>query len=247
MQGLKGEDLVDDTCWIIKSHSPWCMQDAPVFHANKLIVLVRNPLDSNLSWLHLASMNSHGVKAPFNFEELYPNFFDWWVKDCCTHLDNWMNQMMDDAKLRQVPVMFVRFEDLVMNPEPELYNMMSFLLGKRDLTGTNAERRIKEVLAMGTKATETYSLKESTKRNNANVGRYTPEQLVWISNKLKRTNHFFGYAKLPSDPDNNTGFFEYDGSDSEMSAQYKGWKATNNDMIDWACQLSDADLEKRTY
>merc|ERR1712165_201705 len=30
MQGLKGEDTVDDTCWVIKSHSPWVMPDAPV-------------------------------------------------------------------------------------------------------------------------------------------------------------------------------------------------------------------------
>ena len=51
--------------------------------------------------------------------------------------------------------------------------MMSFLLGKRDLTGTNAERRIKEVIAMGAKATQTYTLKDSTKKNNANVHRYT--------------------------------------------------------------------------
>ena len=57
--------------------------------------------------------------------------------------------MMNDAKFRRVPTLFIRFEDLVMNPEPELYNMMSFLLGKRDLTGTNAERRIKEVIGMG--------------------------------------------------------------------------------------------------
>ena len=83
--------------------------------------------------------------------------------------------MMNDAKFRRVPTLFIRFEDLVMNPEPELYNMMSFLLGKRDLTGTNAERRIKEVIGMGQKATQTYNLKDSTKRNNANVQRYTPD------------------------------------------------------------------------
>ena len=61
--------------------------------------------------------------------------------------------MMKDAKFRDVPILFIRFEDLVMDPEPELYNMMRFLLGKKDLTGTNAERRIKEVLAMGQGAT----------------------------------------------------------------------------------------------
>ena len=53
---------------------------------------------------------------------------------------------MDDAKFRKVPMLFIRFEDLVMNPEPQLYNIMKFLLGERDLTGTNAERRIKEVI-----------------------------------------------------------------------------------------------------
>ena len=131
--------------------------------------------------------------------------------------------MMDDAKFRRVPTLFIRFEDLVMNPEPELYNMMSFLLGKRDLTGTNAERRIKEVIGMGQKATQTYTLKESTKRNNANVHRYTPEQLAWVSEEMKEMTHFFGYAKLPSDPENTTGFFDYDGSDAEMTRQYRGW------------------------
>ena len=46
-------------------------------------------------------------------------------------------------------MLFIRFEDLVMDPEPQLYNLMRFMLGKKDLTGTNAERRIKEVVAMG--------------------------------------------------------------------------------------------------
>ena len=83
--------------------------------------------------------------------------------------------MMKDSRHRDVPMLFIRFEDLVMNPEPELYNLMRFLLGIRDLTGTNAERRIREVLAMDAKATQTYNLKASTKRNNANAHRYTAE------------------------------------------------------------------------
>ena len=57
------------------------------------------------------------------------------------------------------------------------------MLGVKDLSGTNAERRIKEVLAMDQRATQTYSLKDSTKRNNANAHRYTEEQLSWISEK----------------------------------------------------------------
>ena len=223
MQGTKGEDIVDDTCWITKTHSPWIMPEAPVFHSNKVIVIVRNPLDTNLSWLHLASMNNHAVKAPFDYETLYPNFFDAWVRDCVGHINSWMTHVVNDSKFRRVPMLFIRFEDLVLNPEPELYNMMSFLLGKRDLTGTNAERRIKEVLAMGSGATQVYNLKESTKKNNANVHRYTEEQLSFVSDTCKEWLHFFGYAKLPQDPENLTGFFEFDGQDEEMNRQYKGY------------------------
>jgi len=48
------------------------------------------------------------------------------------------------------------------------------MLGVRDLTGTNAERRISEVLAMGASATRTYSLKDTTTRmNNSNARHYT--------------------------------------------------------------------------
>ena len=108
-------------------------------------------------------MATHSVKVPFETEKLYPNFWEWWTKDCMTHMNNWYQTFMKDARERKVPVLFVRFEDLVSNPEPELYKMMKFILGERDLTGTNAERRIKEVIAMGSKATVTYTLKDTTR------------------------------------------------------------------------------------
>ena len=142
MAGLKGEETVNDTVWVVKSHSPWVWPLAPTFTANKMIVVVRNPLDSCISYLHLASLGNHSGKATFDFETCYPNFFDWWVKHCCGKIKDWMAQTMKEAKFREVPVLFVRFEDLVMQPEPELYNIMKFMIGERDLTGTNAEKRI---------------------------------------------------------------------------------------------------------
>ena len=55
-----------------------------------------------------------------------------------THMKNFYNVWLADARARQVPILFVRFEDLVMNPEPELEKMMKFFLGEVDLTDTNA-------------------------------------------------------------------------------------------------------------
>ena len=59
--------------------------------------------------------------------------------------------------------------------------------------------------------------------------------------------HFFGYAKLPQDPENMTGFFEYSGEDNELTRQYRGWRNQNSDMVGWTCQLTDPDLEMIQY
>jgi hypothetical protein len=69
---------------------------------------------------------------------------------------------MRDANLRKVPVLWIRYEDLVEDPKPHLYNVMRFMLNEKDLAGTNAERRINEVLAKGKEATQVYSLKSNT-------------------------------------------------------------------------------------
>ena len=115
MQGMKGEEIVDDTCWIIKSHFPLALfESPPVFSANKSIVIVRNPLECIISWLNFLSTNCHSFKCPFNIEELYPNYWDWWVKNITTHMNSWLMLMITEARERRWPVLFVRFEDLVM-------------------------------------------------------------------------------------------------------------------------------------
>ena len=75
--------------------------------------------------------------------------------------------------------------------------------------GTNAERRIKEVIAMGRKATVTYSLKDTTCQFNKNNNLYTAEQMAWIKENLKEMLYFFGYAKVTQDPENMTGFYDF--------------------------------------
>lgn len=82
---------------------------------------------------------------------------------------------MHDANVRQVPVLWIRYEDLCEDPEPHLHNIMRFMLGQKDLKDTNAERRIHEVLAKGKDATKVYALKDSTLDFNKQGKRYTPE------------------------------------------------------------------------
>jgi len=82
MNGMIGEDTVDDKVWIVKTHSPWCMPEAPPFSCNKILLVVRNPLDSIMSWLECVQHGNHSTKADFEIQEEYPNYWDEWVKDC---------------------------------------------------------------------------------------------------------------------------------------------------------------------
>jgi len=66
------------------------------------------------------------------------------------------------TKENRQPIYIVRYEDLVTSPKETLMGLMSFLLEQRDLTGTNAERRIDEVVAKGKGAATTYRLKSTT-------------------------------------------------------------------------------------
>ena len=80
------------------------------------------------------------------------------------------------------------------------------------------------------------------------MGRFTEAQIGWVKENMSEMLHFFGYAKVASDPDNPIGFIDYgDSSDAEALRQYKGFLAQNQDMVDWVCQLTDQDLEQFQY
>ena len=54
--------------------------------------------------------------------------------------------------------------------------------------------------------------------------------------------HFFGYAKVPQDPENPTGFYEFDGTDAEMNGIYNGYQRQNEDIINWTNALKEDEL-----
>jgi hypothetical protein len=173
--GMKGEEIVDDTVWIVKTHTPWIMPMAPVFFCNKIICIIRSPIDVMLSFLNLYSMGDHSSKTPFEFNEKYPKWWEWYVKHITVRMTAWYKCLMKDARMKRLPYLFTRFEDLVSNPEPELTNIMKFLLNVTDISETNAERRVKEVIAKGKDATLVYSIKDNTRQLGTNKKRYTKE------------------------------------------------------------------------
>ena len=91
MSGLLGEDIVDDKCWMVKTHTPWCIFEAPPFTCNKMMVVVRNPIDSFKSWLELVLHGNHMTKSDFNLDELYPKFWDTQIREICDLFGRWFD------------------------------------------------------------------------------------------------------------------------------------------------------------
>ena len=116
---------------------------------------------------------------------------------------------------------------------------MKFLINLRDIKGTNAERRVHEVLAKGKDATVLYQLKENSRQLNTNAKRYSEEQLEFIKEEMKDIIYYFGYAKFSKDPDNYTGFYEYQKTDAEASKTYNGFRELNAQSIEWNAYMSD--------
>ena len=59
--------------------------------------------------------------------------------------------------------------------------------------------------------------------------------------------HFFGYANVPQDPENLTGYYDFDGTDDRLNDMYMGYERHNEDAINWVNQLSDDELSTFKY
>jgi len=77
---MKGEDIVDDTVWIVKTHSPWVMIYAPKFKAQKVMCVLRNPLDVIVSWMNLVHTGVHNLKISYEVEKDYPVWFQFYIE-----------------------------------------------------------------------------------------------------------------------------------------------------------------------
>lgn len=56
--GMKGEGVVDDTVWIVKSHYPERSGHSP-FSVNKCLLIVRSPLDCIASLFNMIATGTH--------------------------------------------------------------------------------------------------------------------------------------------------------------------------------------------
>ena len=118
-----------------------------------------------------------------------------------------------------------------------------------DLTGTNAERRVNEVIAKGKKATQSYSLKDSTLKFNANSKRYNKEQQETVKKNMQKMLYYFGYMKNPNNPDSEaaTAFYEQDKHDPELLKTHGKFRSDNEESIKYVANAGREQMKNFQY
>mmetsp|Transcript_30026 Transcript_30026/g.21783 ORF Transcript_30026/g.21783 Transcript_30026/m.21783 type:complete len:211 (+) Transcript_30026:468-1100(+) len=137
IMGLKGEYITDDTTWIVKSHHPYKMPLSLTCDVNKVLVIVRNPMDVIISYACFANTMNHSTKPKFSFFEEYPEWWNDWVSLNAKVMKRFFNMIFEEVKNKKYDVHFLRYEDLVNQKQERLEGAMKFLMEIDDVEGTN--------------------------------------------------------------------------------------------------------------
>lgn len=200
---------------------------ATTFTSNKVIRVVRNPIDVFPSYANMLNTLSHANKTEFNLSVEYADWWDWFVRKQTVYMKRMLDILFKHTHdQKKNPMYIVRYEDLVNKPREAMLGLFSFILEKEDLEGTNAMRRVEACVAAGQKATQSYELKNTTGRLNVNWNLFTEEQIEFIKDTLGDHLWYLGYAKHPTEA-NPTGFFEFKNPSEEQLAKHNQFERDN--------------------
>jgi hypothetical protein len=104
-EGMLGEQTVDSSTWIVKTHYPQMLFPMK-FGVDKVICVTRNPVDVIPSFASLLFSKSHSVEStkPWNEYKIWPEF----VKSQIPIFKQYHSQMIEQAKT--TPTFFTTYE-----------------------------------------------------------------------------------------------------------------------------------------
>ena len=219
--GALGEEHSGDdgSCWITKTHFP--MESFEIkFHANKMIVIARNPIDVVPSMMQLVNMLSHSLKQKESFKDDLPEFWNAAVPLAVGNMKK--NQKLLLKITETIPTYFIRFEDIRTDAVPVMLECMKFILDVDSIEGTIVEKRVLEKCSKGNAPKSTYKMKSTSTSLSRNIGEYTDEQIDHMKVELREFLHFFGYTNHP-EVEHNTAFFEYNDQTEKDLSEWKSF------------------------
>lgn len=111
---------------ICKTHWPERI-GCHIYDCQRVILLVRNPFDATDSYWHMNLTNTHTEKVAPNITEEHRDFYESLVKHEILNVwISFLDYYWKECSKHKVPLLFVRYEDLVLNPRDELQRILQF-------------------------------------------------------------------------------------------------------------------------
>jgi len=81
-----GEEITDNSVWIKKSHDPKWNEGNKIHKCNKVIVCVRNPFDTIVSFMNFLPSLNHSAPINEDFQKDIPDIWYPFVQQCTDSL-----------------------------------------------------------------------------------------------------------------------------------------------------------------
>jgi hypothetical protein len=184
--GLVGEGITqgNKTCFV-KTHWPERI-GCRMFEGNRAILIVRNPFDAIDSYWNLNVTNTHTETVADEIYERHKEMFEALVKNEIKLWHEFHAYWLHISQEHSFPLLLIRFEDLIQNPEREVMRIMSFLSTNNEPLSPFWKARIQHV----TNTTKSSSLGSYQPRSattgvksvgkSLKKGRYSPEMIKAI-------------------------------------------------------------------
>jgi len=185
--GMQGEGIVDDRCWIVKTHFPELDRLELPFIAQKAIVLVRNPFDVIDSYFNMGATGSHSKSID---DGEYLKFADHWENFIAEKSEMW-SKFHDFWLNAEVPTYVVRYEDLRHDPQSTMTNLFKFLLGSDSFVKSGIKTSIDAYFDDQSRKQTVYKPRSGTILTS--LKHYTRNQLKTILSNAQREINLFGY------------------------------------------------------
>lgn len=159
--GLVGEGLIHPSNTpVVKTHWPERNGFRP-FVGHRIILLVRNPFDAIDSYWNLNVTNTHTEKVTDEVYERHRIFFRKLVLNEMKVWLEFLNFWRDQAAHAKIPILWMRYEDLILKGQREVMKLMEFATTQE---GSFWEERIQQVLSQ--KRRQGYQSKTHQSHNN---------------------------------------------------------------------------------
>ena len=109
------------------------------YDCHRVVLLVRNPFDATDSYWHMNLTNTHTEKVQPHVTKKHTGFYEALVRHEILRVwISFLDYYWTECSKHKVPLLLVRYEDLVLNPRDELQRILDFCCGDCNTTNANA-------------------------------------------------------------------------------------------------------------